>query len=197
MSDARHQTMKELYVRNRNEWRQWLATNHDRSVGVWLVFYRKHSSTPTLQYDEAVEEALCFGWIDSIIKKRDDHSYTRKVTPRKPNSHWSQLNKKRVEKLIRQGLMCESGLAKVTEAKESGAWEKSADRPEISFEIPSEFRQALARSNKAKTFFDQLAPSYQKQFIGWINVAKRQKTKERRVDESIALLQQGKRLGLK
>jgi uncharacterized protein YdeI (YjbR/CyaY-like superfamily) len=78
MSDARHQTMKELYVRNRNEWRQWLATNYDKSVGVWLVFYKKHSGTPTLQYDEAVEEALCFGWIDSIIKKRDDDSYTRK-----------------------------------------------------------------------------------------------------------------------
>jgi len=161
------------------------------------VFYRKHSSTPTLQYDEAVEEALCFGWIDSIIKKRNDDSYMRKVTPRKPNSHWSQLNKKRVEKLIWQGLVCESGLAKVTEAKESGVWDKSADQPKISFEIPSEFKQALARSNKAKTFFDQLAPSYQKQFIGWINVAKQQKTKERRLDESIALLQQGKRLGLK
>lgn len=161
------------------------------------MFYKKHSSTPSLQYDEAVEEALCVGWIDSIIKKRDDDSYTRKVTPRKSDSRWSQLNKKRVEKLIRQGLMYESGLAKVTEAKKSGVWDKSADRPKISFEIPSEFKKALAKSNKAKTFFDQLAPSYQKQFIGWINVAKRQKTKERRDDESIALLQQGKRLGLK
>ena len=197
MSDARYQTMKELYAKNRDEWRRWLATNHDKSVGVWLVFYKKRSSTLTLQYDEAVEEALCFGWIDSIIKKRDDDSYTRKVTRRKPNSHWSQLNKKRAEKLIRQGLMCESGLAKVTEAKESGVWEKSADRPKISFEMSSEFKKALARSNRAKTFFAQLAPSYQKQFIGWINVAKRQKTKELRVDESIALLQQGKRLGLK
>jgi len=197
MPDVKYQTMKELYVKTRDERRQWLATNHDKRVGVWLVFYKKHSSTSTLQYDEAVEEALCFGWIDSIIKKRDDDSYTRKVTPRKPNSHWSQLNKKRVEKLVRQGLMRESGLAKVTEAKESGVWDKSADRPKISFEIPSEFKQALARSNEAKAFFTRLAPSYQKKFIGWINVAKRQKTKERRVDESIALLQQGKRLGLK
>lgn len=81
---------------------------------------KKHLSTPPLQYDEAVEEALCFGWIDSIIKKRDDDSYTRKVTPRKSDSCWSQLNKERVEKLVRQGLMCESGLAKVTAAKESG-----------------------------------------------------------------------------
>ena len=189
--------MQELYAKNRDEWRQWLETNHDKSVGVWLVFYKKHLSTPTLQYDEAVEEALCFGWIDSIIKKRDDDSYTRKVTPRKSDSCWSQLNKERVEKLVRQGLMCESGLAKVTAAKESGVWDKSADRPKISFELPSEFKKALARNNKAKMFFDQLAPSYQKQFIGWINVAKRQETKERRVNESIALLQQRKRLGLK
>jgi uncharacterized protein YdeI (YjbR/CyaY-like superfamily) len=93
--------------------------------------------------------------------------------------------------------VCESGLAKVTEAKESGVWDKSADRPKISFEMSSEFKQALAKNNKAKMFFDRLTPSHQKQFIGWINVAKRQRTKELRVDESIALLQQGKRLGLK
>ena len=160
------------------------------------MFYKKHSNSPTLQYDEAVEEALCFGWIDSIIKKRDDHSYVRKITPRKPDSRWSQLNKKRVEKLIRQGLMCESGLVKVTAAKESGIWEES-DRPKMSFEMPVEFKEALARHRKAKTFFDQLAPSYQNQFIGWISVAKRQETKERRVSESIALLLKGERLGMK
>lgn len=189
--------MKELYVKSRDQWRRWLATNHDKSGGVWLVFYKTHSNTPTLQYDEAVEEALCFGWIDSIIKKRDDDSYTRKITPRKSDSRWSELNKRRVAKLIRRGLMAESGLAKVKDAKESGAWDKPTGPPEISLEIPPEFKKALAKNKRAKKFFDQLAPSYQKQFIAWINVAKRQETKDRRVDESIALLQQGKRLGLK
>ena len=190
------QDMKQLHVTTRDEWREWLVTNHDKSAGVWLVFYKKHSGVPSIQYGDAVEEALCFGWIDSIIKKRDDDSYLRKMTPRKPGSRWSQLNKKRVNKLIRQGLMCEPGLAKVAAAKESGLWEK-LDRPEMSFEIPRELKKALAKNKKAKTFFDQLGPSYQKQFIGWIAVAKRQETKERRIKESIALLQQGKRLGLK
>lgn len=163
---------------------------------MWLVFYKQHSDKPTLQYDEAVEEALCFGWIDSIIKKRDDDSYLRKLTPRKPDSRWSPSNKKRVEKLIRQRTMHEAGLTKVKQAKKSGAWNNS-DPPQISLEMPVELKQELAKSKKAKAFFEQLAPSYQQQFIGWINVAKRPATKERRVAESIALLRQGKRLGLK
>lgn len=188
--------MKELYVKNRAAWRQWLAKNHRNSDGVWLVFYKKHSTKPTLQYHEAVEEALCFGWIDSIIKRRDEDSYTRKITPRKPNSRWSQLNKERVHRLTAQGLMCESGLGKVAAAKKSGLWNESS-APQISLEIPSELKKALAKNKKAKKFFDQLAPSYRKQFIAWIAVAQRQGTKDRRVDETIALLEQGKRLGLK
>lgn len=143
-----------------------------------------------------VEEALCFGWIDSIIKKLDNKSYARKITPRKSNSRWSELNKKRFKQLIKQGLMTESGLARVVEAKESGLWEKS-DRPNIPFEVPNELKTALAKNKKAQTFFDQLAPTYRKQFIAWIYVAKRQETKDRRVMESIALLEQGKKLGLK
>jgi len=143
-----------------------------------------------------VEEALCFGWIDSIIKKLDNKSYARKMTPRKSNSRWSELNKKRFKQLIKQGLMTESGLARVVEAKESGLWEKS-DRPNIPFEVPNELKTALAKNKKAQTFFDQLAPTYRKQFIAWIYVAKRQETKDRRVMESIALLEQGKKLGLK
>ena len=143
-----------------------------------------------------VEEALCFGWIDSIIKKLDNESYARKMTPRKSNSRWSELNKKRIKQLIKQGLMTESGLARIVEAKESGLWEKS-DRPNIPFEVPNELKTALAKNKKAQTFFDQLAPTYRKQFIAWIYVAKRQETKDRRVMESIVLLEQGKKLGLK
>jgi uncharacterized protein YdeI (YjbR/CyaY-like superfamily) len=101
-----------------------------------------------------------------------------------------------VEKLIRQGLMTEPGLAKVRAAKESGRWEKP-DRPEIPLEVPAELREALARNRKAKNFFDRLAPGYRKQFIGWISTARRAQTRERRVRESIALLEQGKKLGLK
>lgn len=188
--------MKQVYIKTRAEWRNWLTQNHDKNSGIWLVFYKKHSNNLTLEYDAAVEEALCFGWIDSIIKKLDDEKYVRKFTPRRPFSRWSELNKKRVKKLMRQGLMRKSGIGRVTEAKEAGLW-KESDRPKISFEIPKELEIALAKNNKARIFFDQLAPTYQKQFIGWISMAKRQETKNRRVGESIALLDQGKKLGLK
>lgn len=188
--------MIELTVKNRAGWRKWLSTNHKRSPGVWLVFYKKHTGKPTLDYDDAVEEALCFGWIDSTIKKLDDNRYVRKFTPRKPGSRWSELNKKRVRKLMRQGLMTDAGMALVTSGKKSGNWEKS-DRPKISLDIPPELEKALAKNKKAKAFFDGLAPSYQKQFIGWVSVAKQPETRDRRVKESIALLEKGEKLGLK
>ena len=191
-----HFEMKQVYVKTRDEWRDWLTQNHDEGAGIWLVFFKKHTGKPTLEYDAAVEEALCFGWIDSIIKKLDEERYVRKFTPRKPESRWSASNQKRIEKLITQGRMHESGMLSVQKAKESGLWEKT-DRPMISFEIPEEFGSALATNEKAKVFFDQLAPTYQKQFIGWVSIAKRQETRDRRVRESIALLEQGQKLGLK
>jgi len=188
--------MGQLYVKTRSEWREWLSKNHGNNVGIWLVFYKKHTQKPSLDYDAAVEEALCFGWIDSIIKKLDDERYVRKFTPRRQDSKWSESNKIRVEKLIKQGKMTDIGFEKINEAKVSGLWDKP-DREELLFEIPKELEQALAKNKNAKKFFDQLAPTYQKQFIGWIMVAKQEKTKERRVDEAMILLEQGKKLGLK
>lgn len=188
--------MKQLYFKTSNDWRKWLKSNHDKENKVWLIFFKKKAGKPSIEYESAVEEALCYGWIDSIIKKLDDERYVRKFTPRRSNSRWSELNKKRVRKLMKQGHMTKSGAAKVTEAKKSGLWEQSG-QPEISFEIPREFESVLVKNKKAKMFFDQLAPAYQKQFIGWISVAKRQETKNRRVGESVALLEQGKKLGLK
>jgi uncharacterized protein YdeI (YjbR/CyaY-like superfamily) len=188
--------MRQLTVKTRSAWRKWLVLNHDKQTGVWLVFYKKHTGKPTLDYEAAVEEALCFGWIDSIIKKLDDQRYVRKMTPRKPESNWSALNRQRAEKIMRQGLITPSGLARINEAKASGHWESSG-QVQISLDIPVELEQALAKQPKAKLFFDQLAPSYRKQFIGWIAVAKQQATRERRVKESMALLEQGKKLGMK
>jgi uncharacterized protein YdeI (YjbR/CyaY-like superfamily) len=188
--------MKQISIKNREEWRHWLSQHHDKSNGVWLVFYKKHTGKSTFEYEEAVEEALCFGWIDSIIKKVDNEKYLRKITPRRSNSKWSDLNKKRITKLIKQGLMTEAGIGKVKEAKASGLWNKP-NRLQISYSIPEELESGLAKNRKARIFFDQLAPSYQKQFIGWIAVAKRQETKQRRVRDSIALLEQGKKLGIR
>lgn len=190
------ETMKQVYVKTRKAWRGWLNKNHDKSNGIWLVFYKKHTGKATLEYDEAVEEALCFGWIDSIIKKIDDEKFVRKLTPRKADSQWSELNKKRIMKLKKQGLLTEAGIVKVQKAKASGLWNKP-DSQKLPSSLPRDLESALAKNKKAKNFFDQLAPSYQKRFIGWISTAKRQETKERRLREAIVLLEKGEKLGMK
>ncbi len=188
--------MKQICLTSRAEWRRWLARNHGKETGIWLVFLKKQSGKPTLDYDAVVEEALCYGWIDSIIKKLDDERYARKLTPRKLDSRWSESNKKRVAALIKNGRMTKFGLAKIEAAKQSGLWSKSP-KPQIAPGIPAEFERALAKNTKAKTFFDQLAPSYQRQFSGWIAIAKLPETRARRVKESIALLARGEKLGMK
>ena len=163
---------------------------------MWLVFYKRQTRKPSLEYEDAIEEALCFGWVDSIIKKIDDEKYCRKFSPRRPSSKWSQLNRKRVEKAIKKGIMTEYGLAKIEAAKKSGLWE-SNPRKAVSFDIPREFIDALGKNKEAKVFFDRLAPTYQKHYITWIAAAKRPQTKKQRIRESITLLKQGKKLGLK
>ncbi|HCO96826.1 MAG TPA: hypothetical protein DIU00_23285 [Phycisphaerales bacterium] len=188
--------MKQLYVTEREQWRNWLSENHAAEAGVWLILYKKETSKPSIEYEAAVEEALCFGWIDSIIKKIDAERYARKFTSRSDKSVWSALNKKRVNKMIKQGRMTEVGMAKIKAAKKTGLWDKDP-RPRISLEIPPEFTKALARNKKAKENFDKLAPSYRKHYIGWITVAKRPETKKRRITESITLLEKGQKLGLK
>ena len=188
--------MKEVCLTTRAEWRRWLARNHDKETGIWLVFYKKHTGKPTLAYDDVVEEALCFGWIDSIIKKLDDDRYARKLTPRKPDSAWSDANKKRVKKLLREKRITDAGLAVIEQAKKLGRWSESG-HPQLPKEFPAELKSGLERNKKARAFFADLAPSYQQHFILWIASAKRPETRERRVKEAITLLQQGKKLGLK
>ena len=150
--------MKQLYFENSIEWREWLQHNHDKTPGVWLIFFKTSTGKVSIEYEAAVEEALCFGWIDSIIKRIDDERYVRKFTPRKAGSQWSALNKKRVRKLIRENRMAAAGLAQIEIAKENGQWDQP-DRPKKEFEMPQEFQAALSGNRKAKENFEQLAPS--------------------------------------
>lgn len=189
--------MKILEVKNRVEWRSWLAANHDKETEIWLVFYKKKTSKKSVEYKATLEEALCYGWIDSIIKKLDDTKYVRKFTPRNPNSKWSLVNKELVEKLIKDGMMTEHGQKKIEAAKRSGHWDKPTTKPQLKFEMPTEFTEALQKNKKARDTFYKLAPTYQKQYLGWIGVAKRSETREKRIKESIQLLTEGKKLGLK
>jgi len=189
--------MKQIYVSSRVQWRSWLAENHDKAEsGIWLVFFKRQTGRPSIEYEESVEEALCFGWIDSIIKRIDEEKYCRKFTPRKSGSRWSNTNRKRAENVIKEGRMTEFGLAKIEAAKRSGSWEKDP-RPVINMDIPSDLSEALERNRKAKDFFEKLAPTYQKHFIGWIVTARRDETKAKRLKESMALLARGEKLGLK
>jgi uncharacterized protein YdeI (YjbR/CyaY-like superfamily) len=188
--------MLEVCLMTRAEWRRWLARNHDTETGVWLVFHKNSASGQSLEYETVVEEALCYGWIDSIIKKLDDDRYARKLTPRRTSSKWSESNKRRVAKLIKSGRMTKHGLSKIEAAKRTGKWSESAAL-KIPRNMPDELRKALARNKKANAFFEQLGPSYRRQFIGWIAAATRAETKRLRVEESVARLARGEKLGMK
>ena len=188
--------MQQIYLKTRGQWRKWLAENHDRNTGIWLVFYKKETGVPTLEYDDVIEEALCFGWVDSIIKKLDENRYIRKLTPRKDDSKWSATNIRRAEHLIQQGLMTKAGIKKIGAARKGGVY-KPAKPPQVSIKMPAELERALRKNKQARNYFAHLAPSYQRHFIGWVVIAKRPETRSKRIKESIQLLAQGKKLGLK
>ena len=179
-----------LDVRNRQRWRNWLARHHASSQGVWLVFHKAHTGVKSTPYEDTVHEALCFGWIDSLIRRLDDDRYARKFTPRRPTSKWSDINRKRWMELKEGGLLSAAGLAA------SPTDNSYASRPPIP-DLPTYIARALKQSPKAWQFFQSLAPTHRRHFVGWIHTAKRQETREKRIRESVKLLTAGKKLGLK
>lgn len=185
---------KRQSFKNRDAWRAWLAKNYARETELWVVLYKKNSSKPTVSYDEAVEEALCFGWIDGITKGIDDEKYAQRYSPRRKGSIWSQSNKKRVAKMIKQGRMTDAGLVKIHEAKQNGEWHKATQR-EDTVNIPLELKRALASDKTARQSFENLAPSHKRQFIYWITEAKRDETRQKRLGETIRMLKENKKLG--
>jgi uncharacterized protein YdeI (YjbR/CyaY-like superfamily) len=184
-------TIKLLEVHERSDWRRWLARRHKSESEVWLVFWKDARSMRSLQYEDAVEEALCFGWIDSIVRRLDSERYARKFTPRNAHSRWSTINRKRYEKLSSLGLLASQG-EKLSPTNRSG----DAPRPSLS-SIPAYIAERLATNSSALHNFERLAPSYRLLYIGWIESAKRDETKQRRLQEAIGLLASGKKLGLK
>ena len=188
-----HAMLKKLF-KNRDEWRAWLEKNHDRESEIWLVFYKVKVNKESIKYQEAVEEALCFGWIDSKVNRIDDERHMQKYTPRKVNSIWSPTNKKRVAKLKKAGLMTEFGLRAVDIAKKNGSWNK-LDSVNIRLEIPRALKEALEKNQRAKKNYENLPPSRKKQFLWWIKSAKRDETIKKRIRETIKLLVENKRPG--
>ena len=180
-----------LDVQNRQEWRKWLKGHYDSKSEIWLVFHKRHTGITTISYNDAVEEALCFGWIDSLIRRLDDARYARKFTPRKAGSKWSTINRRRYAHLRSRGLLAAPGLKRAPTSR-SG----DAPRPSVSV-LPSYIEETLRTDLLAWQYFKQLAPSYRRAYIGWIESAKRQETKEKRLREALGLLAAGKKLGLK
>jgi uncharacterized protein YdeI (YjbR/CyaY-like superfamily) len=182
--------LKTLRCRTREEWREWLAKHHASSPGIWFVFFKRHIGQKSVPYDDMVREALCFGWIDSLIKRLDDDRYAIKVTPRQPTSKWSNLNRRRWAELKSAGLLEATGLAA---APTNNAYAAKPDIPTL----PNYIAQALQENTKAWEFFQELAPSHRRYFVVWIHTAKRPETREKRIRESIQLLSARKKLGLK
>jgi uncharacterized protein YdeI (YjbR/CyaY-like superfamily) len=177
------ETVKQFTPASRADWRGWLERHHSSFERVWLVFYKKETGKKTLTYDEAVEEALCFGWIDSLPRKLDSERHMLLFTVRKPKSPWSRLNKTRVEQLQKAGLMALAGLEKIQIAKENGAWE-SYDAAEDLLE-PDDLTMLLDTNAAARANWDKFAASARKGILFWLSTAKRPETRQKRLLEIV------------
>ena len=178
--------LKKLF-KDRNQWRKWLEENHDKEKEIWLVFYKVKVNKKSVKYKEAVCEALCFGWIDSTVRRIDDEKHMQRYTPRKAKSNWSALNKSRVKKLIEEGLMMKHGFGTIEIAKQNSSWERLYSI-EIKMEVPRELEEAFEKNINAKTIYEKLPASKKKQYLYWIKSAKRDETREKRIKETIKWL---------
>lgn len=186
-----------LRVKSIEAWRAWLKENHESARVAWLVFRKKGRGKVPFDYPMALDEALCFGWVDSLLKRIDDDEYMRKFTPRKPGSTWSEVNKKKVAVLMGQGRMAPAGIKAIELAKKNGMWDKGVAQPEVNSSLPGALLMAFQSNHRARDHYFSLREAHQKQYNIWINMAKRAETIQKRVSEAIQLLEEGKELGLK
>jgi len=193
------QDYKTTHPKTRSQWRKWLQKNHSTSPGIWLIYYKKDTGKRKFDYADAVEEALCFGWIDSQPRKLDDERAMLKFTPRKPKSIWSKLNKQRIEKLIEQKLMTTAGINKIEEAKKNESWNtlNSSDFHATNNSLPEELRKAMSKNKKALKNFLAFPPGYRKRFLYWIDSAKTAGTKAARIKQTLLMAAANKKPGLK
>jgi uncharacterized protein YdeI (YjbR/CyaY-like superfamily) len=173
------------YFKNSQEWRKWLHENHHSSTGIELIFYRVDSQYESMRWEEAVQVAICYGWIDSTVRKLDDERRKQTFTPRKDKSVWSKLNKTYVEKLIANNLMHESGLIKIEIGKQNGSW-TSLDNVEDLI-VPEDLQKAFNNNKIAFDNYTNFSFTYRKSFLYWLNQAKREETRTNRISEIIKL----------
>jgi uncharacterized protein YdeI (YjbR/CyaY-like superfamily) len=185
----------ELTLRTRAAWRRWLQKHHATSRGVWFVHFKQASGERGVGYEDCVEEALCWGWIDSTVRRLDELRYAHLLTPRSNAANWSELNRRRMQKAIAAGLATPAGLA----VYRPDLAPKGTVRADLPVAMPEFFERALARRDNAaaRRHFEALPPSYRRQFIDWLAAARREDTRARRLAEALRLLAAGQRLGMK
>jgi uncharacterized protein YdeI (YjbR/CyaY-like superfamily) len=188
------QPIETLDVRTRAQWHAWLAKHHASAAEIWLVFHKQHTGKANVDYEAAVEEALCFGWIDSLVRRLDDERFARKFTPRKPDSRWSDVNRRRYASLAKRGLLMEAGRVNSPTGKRAYTLPQ---RRALDASIPRYIERAFKADPEAWRFFETLAPSYRRAYVGWVDAAKREETKECRLREAVERLAKGEKLGLK
>jgi uncharacterized protein YdeI (YjbR/CyaY-like superfamily) len=175
-------------------WREWLEVHHATAREVWLVLLKTHVKRPSVSYEEAVQEALRFGWIDGMLRRIDDERHMIRFTPRKTGSVWAASNKARVERLIAEGRMRPEGLALVEEAKRRGEWDRADEREDVTT-VSDDLAAALAADATAREAWERLAPSHKKSYLSWIGDARRPETRARRVAETVRRVAEGRRPG--
>ncbi|MCR9155468.1 MAG: YdeI/OmpD-associated family protein [Bacteroidetes bacterium] len=177
-------TVEEFCPEGKKDWRKWLDLNHEKKEAVWVIFHKKNAPKHNLTWSESVDEALCFGWIDSTKRTVDSTRYKQYFTKRKAKSNWSKVNKDKVRSLIDQGLMREAGYKSIEVAKENGSW-TILDGVEALI-IPEDLKEELAKSQKAEDYYKALSNSTKKMLLYWVVSAKREETRQKRIREIAA-----------
>lgn len=177
-----------FYAKSRAEWRQWLELNHQKEKAIWLIIYRKGSEFSSVYYPEAVDEALCFGWIDSKPNKRDENSYYQFFSKRNPKSNWSAVNKKKVAHLIDLDLMTSEGYEMIEIAKQNGTWD-ALDAVE-NIEIPTDLQVLFDNNETAFNHWNNFPRSSKRGILEWILNAKKTETRQKRIEETVTLAEQ-------
>jgi uncharacterized protein YdeI (YjbR/CyaY-like superfamily) len=182
------QDIETFYPASSQDWRAWLIENHNVKQSIWLVCYKKQANVPTITWSDAVDEALCFGWIDSTRKSVDSDKFIQFFTRRKPSSNWSKINKAKIERLVAEGLMTEAGLESVERAKQNGSWTILDQVEEL--HVPEDLLAAFEVNTGAKEYFTSLSKSVKKMLLYWVVSAKRPETRQNRINEIAVLAAQ-------
>ena len=180
--------IEEFYFKNKKEWRNWLSKNYNNSNGVYLIFYKVENIEESMRWEEAVKVALCYGWIDSTVKSLGNGKRRQYFCPRNPKSVWSAFNKKYIKELIAKNLMHKNGLEIIEIGKQNGSWTALDDVENLI--VPKDLQEAFSKNKTAFSNYNNFAPSYRKSYLYWLNQAKRENTRHKRIKEIIAFCEQ-------